>query len=315
MPDKIVFQLPYEPPFDWSFLLDFLRRRQTAGVESISADRYARTAAVEGDVGIVTVEHRPERHRLEVTVAGPLVRHRDAVEHRVRHMFDLDLRQGDIDVVFSDDPVLGPLRRAYPGLRVPGAWSPFEALLRTIVGQQVSVAAATTIAGRIAKRTAPALPADLARGPALTRLFPEPEAVAGANLDAIGMPGRRVEALQTAARWLARQDLDTVAAAFRPGAEGDGSSRFAAEVKAALLQLPGIGPWTAEFFALRAFGDKDAWPGSDLILRRQLEQRLQRLRPGAERAELRVLARETADRWRPLRAYGAIHLWWAAADL
>src|SRR5690625_5234684 len=269
----VTLKLAYEPPLDWSFLLGFLRQRQTAGVEWIGETMYVRTAAVDGDPGLVAVADDPRAARLIVSIAGPLGRHGTEVARRVARMFDLDLDQSRIKNALDDDPIIGRLRRAHPGIRIPGAWSPFEALLRTIVGQQVSVAAATTVAGRIVERTGQALSEGLtgnvgrfgAPTDALSRLFPDAAVVAVANLEGIGMPGRLVAALQETARNMAEGRLPL------PGTDDDRSS--VDEVRTALMQLPGIGPWTAHFFALRALGDRDAWPDTDLILRRQLEER------------------------------------------
>lgn len=335
--------LYYEPPLDWGFALHFLGERATAGVEWISERTYTRTAAIEGDAGIITVKDAPERTRLDVTIVGPLRNHEEDIALRVRRMFDLDLDLKAVADVFRGDPIIGPLHEAYPGLRRPGAWSPFEALLRTIVGQQVSVAAATTIAGRVADRTGGTLsPSIIEEGQArvgdgaarLTRLFPEPDAVAGADLTAIGMPGRRVGALQTVARHMADGRVPLPTPAGHPGSgksAGNGDNAGAptvADTKAALIELPGIGPWTAELFALRALGDRDAWPVTDLILRRELEQRAQAASVGdagrcgdaprgaarPDAAALRTFVARAAERWRPFRAYAALHLWRAAAE-
>lgn len=313
----ITIPLPYEPPLDWSFLLGFLRERQTAGVEWIGESVYVRTAAVDGDAGLIAVIDEPGKARLLLSIAGPLAHHKATVARRVARMFDLDLEQSRVQLVLDGDPIIGPLRRAHPGIRIPGAWSPFEALLRTIVGQQVSVAAATTVAGRIVERTGQALPDGLAESldsfefppDALVRLFPDPAVVARANLEGIGMPGRRVATLQETARLLAEGKL------VLPKAEGGGPS--VEEVKTSLVQLPGIGPWTARLFALRALGYRDAWPDTDLILRRQLEERIrERLLSegkGIEPAQIRRAVQAMSEGWRPYRAYAALQLWHAAS--
>lgn len=313
----VTLKLSYEPPLDWPFLLGFLRERQTAGVEWIGEAVYVRTAVVDGDAGLIAVRHEPASDQLHVSIAGPLGRHGTRVARRVARMFDLDLDQSRIKNALDDDPIIGPLRRAHPGIRIPGAWSPFEALLRTIVGQQVSVAAATTVAGRIVERTGQALSEGLtgnverfgAPTDALSRLFPDPAVVAEANLEGIGMPGRRVAALQETARFMAEGKLPL------PDTDDDRSS--VDEVRTALMQLPGIGPWTAHFFALRALGDRDAWPDTDLILRRQLEERAREILTaegkGTEPRQIRNTIRDMAEGWRPFRAYAALHLWHRAS--
>ncbi len=180
------------------------------------------------------------------------------------------------------DPVLGPLIARNPGLRVPGAWSPFELLVRTIVGQQVTVKAATTIMGRIASRFG--TPVAIAGLDATAFHFPTPATLARAHWDGIGMPGKRIAALQAVARAI---DDDSI----KFPAPGEDTAAF----RAALLQLPGIGPWTVEYFAIRALRDLDAWPATDLVLKRAVEQ-------GA-----------TPEHWRPWRGYAAMHLWNGAA--
>jgi DNA-3-methyladenine glycosylase II len=166
---------------------------------------------------------------------------------------------------------------------VPGAWSAFEVLVRAIVGQQISVKAASTLMGRLAQRAGK--PVEFGGESAIRFLFPSPRDLAQANLDRIGMPTKRAEALKNIARAIA-----------------DGAIPFSDSceptvgVKEALLEQPGIGPWTAEYVAMRALRDGDAWPGTDLVLRRAIV-------PGA------------AERWRPWRAYAAVHLWNSAHDL
>lgn len=195
--------------------------------------------------------------------------------------------------VLSADPRLAPLVRASPGIRVPGAWSAFELIVRAIVGQQVSVKSASTIMGRIASRLGTRVE-DASRGESYL-VFPRPRSIAEGNLDQIGMPTRRVAAVQGIARAVA----DGAIPFSDDGTVIDG-------VKPALLGQRGIGPWTAEYFALRALRDSDAWPGSDLVLARSLAA----LAPGATESERYAMS----ERWRPWRAYAAIHLWNRAAQ-
>jgi DNA-3-methyladenine glycosylase II len=207
-------------------------------------------------------------------------------------MFDLDIDLSAVHAVLGTDPCLAPMLATHPGLRVPGAWSAFELLVRTIVGQQVTVKAATTIIGRIASRLGQPMGGSEDGGPAF--LFPTPRALADGNLDGIGMPSRRVACLQNVARAIAERTIPF------PDTNEDTDG-----VKEALLALPGIGTWTVEYFALRALRDPDAWPGSDLALRRAVERFAE---ASGESAAC------VSDRWRPYRAYAAIHLWNAAAN-
>lgn len=290
--------LPYEPPLDWAFFLHYLENRRTAGVDAVEGERYSRTFALNGDVGTFTVGNEPERRRLVVAIAGDANRHGAVIEARLRRMFDLDLDEAAVRKTFAGDAWLMRLRRAYPGIRVIGTWSPFELLVRTIVGQQVSVKAATTIMGRIIDRTVGAAADEVGRAP-VGNLFPTPRAIAGADFSAIGMPGRRAHALQNVARLIADEAIPF------PSADALPDEVDVVAVKNALLKLPGIGPWTVEYFALRALGDRDAWPGTDLILRRGLQQH-----PDASDLSGRAIA----ENWRPHRAYAAMHLWHAATQ-
>lgn len=294
----------YNPPFHWEAMLEHLFHRLTAGVDTISRGKYVRTVDFDGDVGVLCVEHDGENNRLIVTTTSRLQSHRERIAKRVARMFDLQRDLRPIDSHLGKDPVLCRLQKMHPGVRVPGGWSPFEILVRTIVGQQVSVAAATTVMGRIMKRTAgkgEKLPSSVLQElqrRELTLLFPPPAAFAEADLSAIGMPARRVATLQALSRLIAQEDI-----VFPRGDEtlNDGEKEA---VKGALLAQYGIGPWTVEYFALRALKDVDAWPGTDLILRRALQAH-----PDAKVCSIR----EIVDRWRPFRAYAAVRLWYGVS--
>jgi DNA-3-methyladenine glycosylase II len=283
----VTLDLGYTPPLDWPFFLQYLGNRATAGVEEVDQGRYARTIEVAGRAGTLVLAHHPKDARLILTIRGEARGHPEAVLGRVGRMFDLEIDLASVHSVLGADPRLGPLLVASPGIRVPGAWSPFELLVRTIVGQQVTVKAATTIMGRIARRFGQTAEGPDGNGPSF--LFPSPRVLADGDLGAIGMPSRRVAALQHVARAIADGAI--------PFPDPDGG---AAGVKEALLGLPGIGPWTVEYFALRALRDADAWPGTDLVLRRSLQQQA----PPSDPTETPV-----PERWRPYRGYAAMHLW------
>jgi DNA-3-methyladenine glycosylase II len=274
--------LPYTPPFDWAFFLRYLASRAALGVEFIHDNVYRRPIEIEGSTGTITITHDASASQLLLTITGDATAHADRIIPRVRTIFDLDADLLSVHSVLGVDPVLAPLIARNPGLRVPGAWSPFELLVRTIVGQQVTVKAATTIMGRIASRFG--MPIVLMGMDAPAYQFPTPAALSRANWDGIGMPGKRVAALQAAAR-----AIDEGAILFP--VPGEDTAAF----RAGLLQLPGIGPWTVEYFAIRALRDSDAWPASDLVLKRAVEQ-------GA-----------IPEHWRPWRGYAAMHLWNGAA--
>jgi len=197
----------------------------------------------------------------------------------VRRLLDLDADPLSIDAVLAADPAMAPLVAERPGLRVPGAVDGFELAVRAVVGQQVSVAGARTLAGRLVTAFGTSL-----EDPdgALRTAFPTADQLAAADLagPALGLTGARVRALRALAVEVAEGRL-----ALDPGGDR-------ALTRAQLTALPGVGSWTAEYIAMRALADPDAWPDTDLVVRRRLAAR------GGD-----------PERWRPWRAYGALHLW------
>lgn len=277
-------RLPYRPPYDWLQLARFLRGRAIAGVEHVTDDRYLRTLALaDGRAGFLAAAPG-DGAWLDLRLELPELTGAIALVARVRRMFDCGADPVVINEHLARDPALRPLVRRRPGLRLPSAFDPFELAVRAIVGQQVSVAAATTVTGRVAARCGRALPTPR---PPLTHLFPTPAALAQADLDGLGLTTRRADTLRRFARAVADGTLvlDTP----------HGPDDFAAR----MMALPGIGPWTAQYVALRAFGEPDAFPPGDLGLKRAL--------PGVDLA-----ARSAA--WSPWRGYAALHLWAGLGD-
>jgi AraC family transcriptional regulator of adaptative response / DNA-3-methyladenine glycosylase II len=270
-------RLAFAPPYDWPAMASYLAARAIPGVEIVSADHYARTFRIGAAVGVVRVAPA-QGAALTVEVETSDVRALGAVATRVRALFDLDADISRITACLGADEVLARLVAARPGLRAPGAWDGFEYAVRAILGQQVSVAAASTLAGRIAERFG----APMAAGAGLTRLFPGPDALAEAALEECAVLPARARAIRALAAAVARQP-----GLLSPGEDG----------LAALRALPGVGPWTASMIALRAHGDPDAFPASDLALRKAMG--------GASAQALE----EASQRWRPWRAYAAQHLW------
>ena len=289
----ISLRLSYRPPFDLAWLLDLFAGRAAPGVEQVQDGVYRRTAAfgdargwIEVTGGAGNAARAGTRHRhLDVRVSASLGAHLMRIAAAVRRMFDLDADPATIARALGADPMLRRAMRAKPGLRVPGAWQPWEIALRAIVGQQVSVAAATTIVGRIVARTGDAVETPFE---ALRMLFPSPAAVAAADLSGIGMPSARVATVQRFAAGLADGSI---------ALETMGS---ADEIVRSLCAIPGIGPWTAEYIALRALGEPDAFPAGDLGLRKALGN-------GTPARERDVAA--AAEAWRPWRGYAAMYLW------
>ena len=280
------------PPFEWPSILGFLAARSIPGVEVVdqASLRYLRSIRVGGQPGAIEVAGGgPDA--LEVTIHPPALA-RPTTEARVRRWFDLDPDVAAIGAHLAADPLLAPLVAARPGLRVPGAWDPFELAIRAIVGQQISVSGARTIAGRIVERAGDRVTSP--EGDGVVALFPTPAQLAEADLGAIGMPGARVRAIQNLA-----------AAVAADPALLDATGDLDADV-GRLRALPGIGEWTAQYIALRGLKHADAFPASDLGILRALAGS-----DGRRPSPAEALAR--AESWRPYRAYAAQHLWSADA--
>lgn len=278
-----VFELAYEPPCDWNWLTGFLARRTIPGVESVADGVYRRVFAPQrgagGIVGWLEVRDCPGRDRLAVTLSPSLAPDAAAVLRRLADLFDTNCRPGEVAAA------LGALADPHPGIRLPGTVDGFELAVRAILGQQVSVRAAHTLAGRLVERFGTAVETP---HQGLGRAFPSPDRLAGQPLSAIagiGIVAQRARALLALAEAVAHGRL-----ALEPQADVD-------ETLARLTSLPGIGDWTAQYVAMRALRWRDAFPAADLVVMRALGVRT----PKA--------AREAADRWRPWRAYAVMHLW------
>lgn len=288
-PGALVLRLDFRPPLDWDALLGFLAARCTAGVEQVEGGAYRRTVRLGGRTGWVSITRDPDRPALRaeasLSLAGALM----PLASRLRGLFDLDARPDAVAGWLRRDAVLARSLRRHPGLRVPGAFDGFDAAVRVIVGQQVSVAAATTVSGRLAAALGERVPTPF---PGLDRLAPSPEAISAAGVDAIarvGLPGARARTVLELARAVAGGRL-----ALHRGGDGEA-------VRAGLLEVPGVGPWTAEVVAMRALGDPDAFPAADLGVLRALGS------PSPREAG------ERAEAWRPWRSYAVMHLWTLAA--
>ena len=281
--------LPCRRPYDWPAIRAFLAARAIPGVEAVAEDVYARTVWIGGRPGSIAVS--PGGDGLAVIVEGVAQAEHPVVAARLRRLFDCDANPVAIGTHLSTDPHLAPLVAARPGLRVPGAWCGFELGIRAILGQQVSVTAATRLAGRLVAELG--LPLGSAAGPSLTHLFPTPEVVAAADIAKMfNMPRARGAAIRALAESsLAEPEL------FTPGQD------LAIAVRR-LTAIRGIGPWTAQYIAMRALRAADALPVGDVGLMRALDV-------GAGRPGPAELLRR-AEAWRPYRAYAAMHLW--AAD-
>ena len=296
----LTLRLGYRPPYDVAAMLDFLRGRTLPGVERVDGMAYQRAIGDAGAPGWLRVAPWPhtggsEVHALQLQLHGCPPARLQAVVERVRRMFDLDADPQAIAGVLGADAGLRPLLQSRPGLRLPSAWDGFEVAVRAVVGQQVSVAAARTITSRIVQRFGGVLP-PMPGAAGLERLFPTPAQLADADLSGLGLPPARAACVRAMAQALVegRVDFDR--------------SRTLEDTVARWTVLPGIGPWTAHYIAMRALGHPDAFPVGDLVLQKQLacdEAAPPRLR--AARLSQR------AEAWRPWRAYAVIHAWRAAA--
>ncbi len=281
--------LPYRVPFDWDRMLSFFVLRATPGVEHVADGRYLRTVELGEERGVVDV--RDAGGKLELRLHGIGTSSLIAVVQRLRGVFDLDASASDVHEVLSKDAVLRPLLREHPGVRVPGAWDGFELAVRAVLGQQVSVKAATTLAGRIADRYGKKIvvPIEgLAGGP--DRLFPGPQKLMRARLETLGIIGSRSNTIRSLSR------------AVTAGNISFDATQDPEDFRRALLSIKGIGEWTADYVAMRALKNPDAFPASDLGLLRAFDRpRRGRLKP----SELK----SRAEAWRPWRAYAALLLW------
>lgn len=278
--------LAYRPPFDWAALIAFLAARATPGVEAVEASCYRRTIAIDGQTGSIQISQAATKPAIELEVRFPDSRVLLVIVERVRRMFDLGADPATIAGHLAGDVLLGPILKRHPGIRTPGAWDGFELSVRAILGQQVSVAAATTIAGRLAKRFGTAVDADHG----LDRIFPTAEQLASAPIEEVGVVSARAETIRVLAQ------------AVRAGTVTFATTLASRDVTQVLQALPGIGAWTAQYIAMRALGEPDAFPSGDLILRRVAGV---------------VTPRDLDHRsetWRPWRAYAVMLLWQAATD-
>ncbi len=286
----ISFKLRYREPFDWAGLIAFFDSHALPGVEVVHAGALWRTIRLGAAVGTLRVERCASEAALVARVDLDRPATLTTAADRVRSQFDLRADPVAIERWLGADARLAPAVRAAPGRRVPGAWDAFELAVRAVLGQEVSVKGGITFARRLVERCGePATVGAAAREAGLASLFPSPAALAAADLDGLGLTGMRVRALRALAETVqAEPDL------LQPG-------RPLEDTISRLCALPGIGPWTAHYVALRALGEPDAFPAGDLVLR-------QRLGSKGEPVTQRALA-ECAEAWRPWRGYAALWLW------
>ena len=293
-PGQISLRLPFRTPFDANGLLRFLGGRAVAGVEEFAGGTYRRTLRLAHGVGTVALSDGGDYVHCVLRLED--LRDLGSAVQRCRNLLDLDADPVAVVETLGADPFLGALVDRSPGRRVPGSVDGGELAIRAVLGQQVSVGGARTLARRLVSRCGQQLPEALAgTEEGLTHLFPEPAAILEAGAVDLAMPAARREALRGLARALAEKEISL----------GPGSDREEAVRK--MRSLPGIGPWTASYVAMRALGDPDAFLPMDLGVRRAVR----RLGGGKDPAGVVALA----EAWRPWRAYATQHLWATLDDV
>ncbi|MDR3447817.1 MULTISPECIES: DNA-3-methyladenine glycosylase 2 [unclassified Dyella] len=290
--DAITLRLGYRPPYDFEAILAFLRGRALPGVEHVDEHSYSRVFGTPEAPGWLRLSEWPGReHALRLELHCPQPAQMLGVVNKLRRMFDLDASPQSIGDVLKESAVLRPMLRKRPGLRLPGGWDGFEIAVRAILGQQVSVAAARTLATRIVQKFGTPV---ISPVPELQRLFPGPELLVDADLRSIGLITARAATVRGMAQALLDGRID-----FR-------SEQPLEEFVERWVALPGIGEWTAHYMAMRALSHPDAFPAADLILRRVA---------AGNGPELSTKALTSlAENWRPWRAYSVMYLWRSATD-
>lgn len=270
-------RLPVEQPFDWESLLAFLRLRATPGVETVTDSAYTRTIS-DAEAQTLSVTYDSATRSLQVVCSGTAST-RNLVESRARQMFKPDLRTEPIEAFLCRDAWLSGMVKRQAGLRVPGGWSALEIAMRAILGQQVSVPAATTLMGRLVRAAGTRLNESL-------WLFPTAEQIARSDLSGLGVPGSRMKTVKTLASFFAERGEQCLKDA---------------DIKDRLLALKGIGKWTAGYILMRTSASHDHWPEGDLILRKALSKDKIMIAHGA--------LEQAFNRWSPYRSYATIHIW------
>ena len=286
--DEVSLRMAFRPPYDWMQMQDFLAARAVPGVERVDERGYARTVACDEGHALVHVRPLDDERILELRVRGAAPSALFQLSSTARRMFDLAADPARIVPVFKHDPLLAPLIRRRPGLRIPGAWDPFEGAVGAVIAQQVGVAEGRGFIARLVTRVGQPVSSG---EDGLTHLFPLASALAVADLDGLGLTAALVGAVRALAR------------AISDGLDLNGPTD---DVIAALAALPGIGAGTAQYIALRALGEPDAFPATDRVLRRVASTSAAPLTAHALEAR--------AEAWRPWRGYATLHLWRAASD-
>lgn len=284
MSQAICQTFSYNEPFDWKSHLAFLAYRSIPGVEIVKGTSYARTIIMDGRQGHFTAEFEDCSNQINIEIHYPELLQLHRITNRIRSIFDLDANSAQIDEFLGKDKILKSVVEKHPGLRVPGCWSGFELAVRAVLGQQVTVKAASTLVSRIVERYGEPY---LCAITGLNYVFPEPHKLMRAKFKNIGIVRQRVEAIRSIARLVASENLVID--------NSVDSKEFIEEIR----KVKGIGEWTASYIAMRALSDANAFPYSDLILCRAVTN--EELSP----KQLQGIS----ESWQPRRAYAAMLLW------
>ena len=289
--ETITLKLPFSPPYDWNTLIKFLAGRAMPGIEVVTSDFYQRTISLAQVHGMIEVRPVASENYLIAKIQFPNVAALSQIVDQLRHIFDLSANTTMISSHLAIDPYLTSAVTALPGLRVPGAWDGFELAVRAILGQQISVAAATTLASRLVATYGEPLVVEPTAwaAPELRYVFPLPERLIGQDLTQLGIMKARSQAIISLAEKFAEnpnllQGFQTLEDAVKQ-----------------LCKLPGIGEWTAHYIAMRSLREPDAFPTGDLALLRSIKR--------YDSAITKSTLAKRAENWRPWRAYAAMYLW------
>ncbi len=285
--DQLVFIIRYQQPFDFEQILDFMRIRTIKGVEIVKQNSYSRTFRYQGTKGYFTVTDLPEENSLNLRIECEDIRGYMPIYHQVRKMFDVD---ADLNVIsehlVSDERLKSGFSNGVAP-RLPIAFEPFEFVIRAILGQQITVKAATTLAGRIAEKTNLVTPEEYPEG--LDFFFPDAVEMRGMNLEGLGITLTR------------QRTINTVVEAINEGIINLDSNQSFEQFHKAMISLKGIGDWTVNYVAMRGLGMVDSFPASDLGVIKALK------RDGVKPSVKEII--QIAENWRPYRAYAALCLW------
>lgn len=284
--NSIEMSLSYRPPFNWGLMLDFFALRAINGVEVVTENSYARTIVIDGLVGDLSVVFFEASNQLKIKINFPNTKYLYHIVEKIRSMFDLRADSAQIEKSLSSDAFLAPIVKAFSGVRVPGCWDGFEIAVRAILGQQVSVKAASTLAARIVECYGEVYECTHS---GLTRIFPSPSILAAADFKGMGIVKQRISAIRQVSKQIVDGELHI------------DCSIETEDFEKKICSIKGIGPWTAQYIELRALHDPNAFPAADLILRRAVAP--------SEKAITANQLLTRSEAWQPWRAYTVILLW------